>query len=208
MGLQQYRLHQLKENRTVTNQKRNHIRDMIKLLNDPKENHNSYAVGEFVMLRKRIDIGNLTLLLNVLLLLRKHIQRIAIYWTNLMELHWEHTTWRWFIQLSNTMVHHWDVFTHTLFQDRKESINSTRIFGNNSIWIFMEQITTESLNASLFSGERYGPLCRISRIFRNSNKSIISENWCDTENPTCEKGYLSFAKTILRNKYFLFLERV
>jgi len=54
MGLQQYRLHQLKENRTVTNQKRNHIRDMIKLLNDPKENHNSYAVGEFVMLRKRI----------------------------------------------------------------------------------------------------------------------------------------------------------
>lgn len=54
MGLQHYRLHQMKENRAVTNQKRNHIRDMIKLLNDPKENHNSYAVGEFVMLRKRI----------------------------------------------------------------------------------------------------------------------------------------------------------
>jgi len=77
MGLQQYRLHQMKENKTVTNRKRNHIRDMIKLLNDPKENHNSYAVSEFVMLRKRIDIGNLTLLLNVLLLLRKHIQRIT-----------------------------------------------------------------------------------------------------------------------------------
>lgn len=54
MGIQQYRIHQMQENRNVTNQKRNHTRDMIKLLNDPKENHNSYAVGEFVMLRKRI----------------------------------------------------------------------------------------------------------------------------------------------------------